>query len=99
MTDFLLVLGFWLIGIPGIVLVSLMVRSAERRRSLAYEWNSGELNRRKKRIEAMEGETKEARRRIAELMLDVARLEAQVGKLNAIVNQPGGAGKATTRAA
>jgi hypothetical protein len=99
MTDFLLVLGFWLIGIPGLVLVGLMLRSTERRRSLAYEWNSGELNRRKKRIEAMEGEAKEFHRKIAELMLEIARLEAQIGKLNAIVNQPDGGKKAARNAA
>jgi hypothetical protein len=90
MTDFLLVLGFWLIGIPGLVLVGLMLRSTERRRTLAYEWNTGELTRRKKRIEMMEGETKESHRKIAELMLEIARLEAQIGKLNGIINQRGG---------
>lgn len=99
MTDFLAILGFWLIGIPGIVLVGLMARSAERRRSLAYEWNTGELLRRKKRMEAMEGETREYHRKIAELMLDIARLESQVGKLNDIVNDRGGIKKAATRPA
>src|SRR3546814_8169076 len=66
-----------------------MARSAERRRSLAYEWNTGELTRRQKRMETMEVETREFHRKIAELMLDIARLEAQVGKLNGIVNERG----------
>ncbi|MFC3674077.1 hypothetical protein [Ferrovibrio xuzhouensis] len=99
MTDFLAILGFWLIGIPGIVLVGLMARSAERRRSLAYEWNTGELTRRKKRMETMEVETREYHRKIAELMLDIARLEARVGKLNDIVNERGSIKKTATRPA
>lgn len=99
MTDFLLILGFWLIGIPGLALIGLMLRSAERRRSLAYEWNSGELNRRKKRLEMMEVETRDSRKKIAELMLDVARLEAQVGKLNGIINEHGSGKKAAARSA
>ena len=90
MTDFLAILGFWLIGVPGIVLVGLMARGAERRRTLAYEWSVGELERRKKRMENLQVETKEYHRKIGEMMLENARLEAQVGKLKGIINERGG---------
>ncbi len=84
--DFLAILGFWLIGIPGLIYVFLVIRGAERRRTLAYEWNTGELKRRQSRLEAMQAETKALHKRIADLMLEIARLEAQVGKLNDIIN-------------
>jgi len=98
MSDFLAILGFWLIGIPGLVFVGLMLRSAERRKTLAVEWNTGELNRRKIRMAAMETEAKEFHRKIGELMMEVARLEAQIGKLNGIISQRG-SGKAAKNAA
>ncbi len=87
MYEFLLIISFWLIGIPGVTYLFLTLRAAERRRALAYEWNSGELERRQQRLQALEGQAGEIRRKIGELMLEKSRLDAQAGKLQNIIDQ------------
>jgi hypothetical protein len=87
MYEFLAIISFWLIGVPGIVYLFLNLRAAERRRALAYEWNSSELERRQLRLQQMEVQAGEIRRKIGELMLEKSRLDAQAGKLQNIIDE------------
>lgn len=87
MYEFLAIVSFWLIGVPGIVFLFLTMRAAERRRTLAYEWNSGELERRQQRLQALELQAGEIRKKIGELMLEKSRLDARAGKLQNIIDE------------
>jgi len=87
MYEFLAIVGFWLIGVPGIVFLFLNLRAAERRRALAYEWNSSELGRRQQRLQDLEAQAGEIRRKIGELMLEKTRLDARAGKLQNIIDE------------
>lgn len=97
MYEFMAIVSFWLIGVPGIVYLFLTVRAAERRRTLAYEWNSGELERRQMRLQALEAQAGEIRKKIGELMLEKSRLDARAGKLQNIIDerQPANSAPAT----
>lgn len=86
MYEFIAILSFWLIGVPGIVYLFLTLRAAERRRALAYEWNTGELERRQQRLLSMETQVGETRRKIGELMLEKTRLDTRAGKLQNIID-------------
>jgi len=87
MYEFLAIVSFWLIGVPGIVFLFLTMRAAERRRALAYEWNSGELERRQQRLQTLEVQAGEIRKKIGELMLEKSRLDARAGKLQNIIDE------------
>ena len=87
MYEFVAIVGFWLIGVPGIVFLFLNMRAAERRKTLAYEWNSSELERRHLRLQQMEIQAGEIRRKIGELMLEKSRLDARAGKLQTIIDE------------
>lgn len=87
MYEFLAIVAFWLIGVPGVVFLFLNLRAAERRRTLAYEWNTGELERRQQRLQTLEAQAGEIRRKIGELMLEKTRLDARAGKLQNIIDE------------
>lgn len=87
MYEFLAIISFWLVGVPGVVYLFLSLRAAERRKTLAYEWNSGELERRQQRLQALEVQAGEIRQKIGELMLEKTRLDARAGKLQTIIDE------------
>ena len=87
MYSFLAIVGFWLVGVPGLVYLLLQLQAADRRRTLAYEWNTSELERRQQRLLTLEAQAGAVRKKIGELMLEKARLDARAGKLQTILDE------------
>lgn len=89
MLDFLLVLAFLLIAVPGSAYIVLQLIAAHRRQRLAYRWSESEVKRRGIRIVEMEQSTAAARHTIAELMLKISSLRMTVEKLERLIEQSG----------
>ncbi|WP_298728261.1 hypothetical protein [uncultured Ferrovibrio sp.] len=87
MSTVLLILAFFLIGVPGVVFVILQAIAAHKRANLAYDWSRSEIARRTQRAHELEMAIGKERDTIGRLMKDVAALTAQRSKLEAMLEQ------------
>lgn len=87
MSNFFLILGAMLIGVPGAVFIVLQLIAQHKRQVMAYEWSSAEVIRRGQRLDELEKFTKTAQSKINELNKEKFELEAQVAKLEKLAAQ------------
>ncbi|MBX3454297.1 hypothetical protein [Ferrovibrio sp.] len=87
MTEFWLILGALIIGIPGAVFIVMQVISAHKRQVMAYEWSTAEVARRGQRLDQLERLTKDAQKRINDLTKENTVLRAEVSKLERMAGQ------------
>lgn len=87
MTEFWLILGALVIGIPGAVFIVMQVIAAHKRQVMAYEWSTAEVVRRGQRLDQLERLTKDAQKKINDLTKDNTVLRAEVAKLERLAGQ------------
>lgn len=83
----LLVLGFFLIGVPGSVYFVLQLIAAQKRAQLAYDWSVAEISRRTQRAAELEQAYGKDRATVGRLMKDITALNTQRAKLEAVIEQ------------
>lgn len=89
MSDALLVLAFFYIGVPGGVWLYLQIRAAQKRAQTAYDWSRAEIVRRTKMLEEREKAAVEIKTAIGKLMQEVTALQAERGRLEQLVEKSG----------
>jgi hypothetical protein len=87
MSNFFLILGALLIGVPGAVFIVLHLIAQHKRQVMAYEWSSAEVVRRGQRLDELEKFTKTAQSKINELNKQKFELEAQVAKMEKLASE------------
>jgi len=87
MTEFWLLLGALIIGIPGAVFIVMQVIAAHKRQVMAFEWSSAEVVRRGQRLDQLERLTKDAQKKINELTKENTVLRVEVAKLERMAAQ------------
>ena len=91
MYDALLILAFFLVGIPGGTWLWLQFRDAQKREQTAYDWSQAEIARRTMRLDELERAFADTRATIGGLMNDVTRLHTEQSRLEAIIGEAGNA--------
>lgn len=89
MSDALLVLAFFLIGVPGGVWLILQIRAAQKRAQTAYDWSRAEIVRRTKLLEERERAAMEIKAMIGKLMQDVTHLRTERDRLEQMIEKSG----------
>lgn len=89
MYDALLILAFFLIGIPGGAWLWLEFRSAQKREQTAYDWSQAEIARRTTRLDELERAFADNRAAIGKLLNEVTRLNAERDRLETMVEGAG----------
>ena len=91
MYDALLILAFFLIGIPGGTWLWLEFRSAQKREQTAYDWSQAEIARRTARLDELERAFADSRAAIGKLLNEVTRLHTEESRLEVMIEATGNA--------
>lgn len=87
MSNFWLIMGAMLIGLPGAAFIVLQLIAQHKRQVLAYEWSAQEVVRRGQRLDELEKLTRTAQQKIAELTKQKFEAEAQIAKLEKLASK------------
>lgn len=85
----LLILAFFLIGIPGATWLYLQFRSAQKREQTAYDWSLAEITRRTRLLDEVERAYADSRATIGALLQDVTRLNTERDRLETMIEEIG----------
>ena len=91
MYDALLILAFFLVGIPGATWLWLQFRDAQKREQTAFDWSQAEIARRMKLAEEQERAFAADRATIGKLMNDITRLRTESARLERMIEAAGAA--------
>lgn len=81
----LLILAFFLVGIPGATWLWLQFRNAQKREQTAYDWSMAEIARRTRLLDEKEREYVDVRGTIGKLLNEVTRLETERNRLETMI--------------
>jgi hypothetical protein len=83
----LLILAFFLIGIPGATWLWLQFRSAQKREQTAYDWSLAEITRRTRLLDEKEQAYVGDRAIIGKLLQEVTRLNTERDRLETMIEE------------